>query len=161
MITVNNYSNLAKSILKIAEKNFDLAKEILEEKLIISLHNTIALADYSEYELDKLMRLVDKENKSIKYFDIIQNHDKNTKQNKSQKANKQEEPEIRKIPKYDPDVELAGLIFTLPSWLNSINRIYEVDLKKVSNKTKKDLYERMLQLNRATENLMRELENNK
>lgn len=107
------------------------------------------------------MRLVDKENKSIKYFDIIQNHDKNTKQNKSQKANKQEEPEIRKIPKYDPDVELAGLIFTLPSWLNSINRIYEVDLKKVSNKTKKDLYERMLQLNRATENLMRELENNK
>lgn len=52
----------------------------------------------------------------------------------------QTQPEIKNMPKYDPDAELANLIYTIPSWNSSIERVINIaNFVGASGKARKKL----------------------
>ena len=54
---------------------------------------------------------------------------------------------VKTMPAYDPDAEVSSLIFTIPSWVNSINRVSQMPkLIEVSPTAKTRLKEELLKL---------------
>ena len=52
---------------------------------------------------------------------------------------------IKEMPEYDPNAELVSLSFTIPSWIESLDRVlslskYKTATKDVKNKVKKELH---------------------
>lgn len=57
------------------------------------------------------------------------------------------ENSVKTMPAYDPDAEVSSLIFTIPSWVNSINRVSQMPkLVEVSSTAKTRLKEELLKL---------------
>ena len=57
------------------------------------------------------------------------------------------ENSVKTMPAYDPDAEVSSLIFTIPSWVNSINRVSQMPkLIEVSPTAKTRLKEELLKL---------------
>ena len=53
---------------------------------------------------------------------------------------------IRKMPVYDPDSDISSLIYTIPAWINSVNRAQvKTDFQKISVTAKERT---LVQLNR-------------
>lgn len=40
---------------------------------------------------------------------------------------------IKDMPEYDPDAEISSLIFTIPSWIGSLDRVLSLDTYKVAS----------------------------
>lgn len=40
---------------------------------------------------------------------------------------------IKDMPEYDPDAEILSLIFTIPSWIESLDRVLSLDTYKVAS----------------------------
>jgi len=64
---------------------------------------------------------------------------------KRRKAKKQEYPSlpeisVKNMPAYDPDAEILSLVFTIPSWISSIERTHSsADFKEVSSSARQRL----------------------
>ena len=43
---------------------------------------------------------------------------------------------VKDMPEYDPDAEISSMIYTIPSWINSISRLISTDFSKVTNNAK-------------------------
>jgi hypothetical protein len=65
---------------------------------------------------------------------------------------------VKDIPKYDPDTQVMGLAYTIPSWANAINRVLISDTLNVVSKTAlKKLLKEMSVLNETVEIMMKYL----
>jgi hypothetical protein len=62
------------------------------------------------------------------------------------------------MPKYDPDAEISGLIFTIPSWVSSINRTRTTaNFNAISKNVKCKLGKELSELSEAIENMINEI----
>ncbi|WP_310602754.1 hypothetical protein [Anaerosporobacter sp.] len=135
--TVSKYGIFAKSIDNISTKVPDIAKEMLAGIFHISHENTIKLAEMSANEI----RIV--YNQATKNGDIRLLHSAiKKKQKHNRERSKQTEknisvkkPEIKQMPKYDPDAEISSLVLTIPMWISSMKRTQTIsDFNQVSIK---------------------------
>ena len=63
---------------------------------------------------------------------------------------------VKDMPVYDPNSDLAGLTYTIPSWVSSINRIRDqVDMRACSTQDQKRLYWALEELKQSTETVIK------
>ncbi len=135
--TVSKYGIFAKAIDKISSKAPDVAKEMLAGSFHISHEDTIKLAEMSADEIRVVFNHATKNGDTRLLHSAIKKTQKLNKDRSKQedKNSKTKKPEIKQMPKYDPDAEISSLVLTIPMWISSIKRTQNIsDFNQVSTK---------------------------
>ena len=157
MGTVQKYGLYANNIDLLASKNIILATAILQGKIKISHTNLSYLAQMEPSEMRKINYRYGLDGAKIIGFS-------------SQEAKSTNNPPppglplagIKEMPDYDPDSELAGLAFTVPSWNSSLERAYRVaNFIQASTEIKTKLFYKLQDLKSTIEIFSLELEERK
>lgn len=124
--TVLKYEVFTKCIESIRDKEPAIASKILSGKLKISHENIIELERLPARDLHALnSTLSDSRVEHITYSDFRHELLWKSVPTMPQPRTRQQEDgslPIRQMPAYDPDSDLANLIYTIPTWVSSIKR---------------------------------------
>ena len=160
--TVLKYEIFTKCIDSIRDKEPAIAQKILSGKLRISHENIIELERLPTKELKALNETLSKSNiDHITYSDI--RHELIWKTLPSVPApptRQQEDPNlpIRQMPAYDPDSDLATLMYTVPTWVSSIKRAHSnTDFTKATPMAKSRVLEELTILRKTIQEMEQSL----
>lgn len=142
--TITKYSNFSMAIDAIAEKQKEIAYDLLNGRFHLSHDNTLALSKLTPAEIVVVRdRIMNDGDLSILHSGTLRNHHV-VKVKAETDGKRKKAPEIKQMPKYDPDAELSSLTLTIPSWISSIERTRNTaDFEYVS---KDAIYKMNLQL---------------
>jgi len=164
-VTVYKYSQYANSLDIILEKSKDLVIRILTGNLKISHSNLVELSRLSKEHLTMLSGyLNDEQLTRVSYSQMrheLQWKKVTTAVEKpaTHRHKPEPAPEIRNMPKPDPDAELSTLIFTIPSWINSIERTTNVtDFQHASEEAKNRVRYQLANMKKTIEILQKKME---
>lgn len=127
--TVLGYATYAKAIDTLEKDEPELTQKILSGEINIP-----------QCQVVKISKLTPKfKNKIRKYL-------KTSTNNKEKKVIQETKVTVKDMPEHDPDAEIMSLVFTVPSWIGSINRVLSVFKEnkatdKAKNKLKAKLYD--------------------
>ncbi len=127
--TVLEYANYTKAIDSLEKDEPELTKKILSGEINIPQCQVVKMSKSTP----KL------KNKIQKYL-------KATVKNKERKSTNKPKTTVKDMPKHDPDAEIMSLVYTIPSWVGSIDRVLSVfkdknTTDKAKNKLKTKLYD--------------------
>ena len=159
--TIRKYCEWCEAIDNIKRKHVEFALLILTSKLKVSHDSTVEISRLPRDEVQYLYEAVKEGGRHrLRYNEI---HDElrwkysTTIARPSRKKDKV--PEIRKMPRYDPDAEISSLALTIPSWVSSIERAAErTNFAKISPKASDKLKEQLRILQSSVEKVRRYLE---
>lgn len=126
---IQKYGQYAEALDSVFAMVPEAASFVLNSKVRISQECTSELARLPKEELAVLVQTIkEKPNARMTFSEIKheirwKNYTASTK-TKPRKP-KEENLEIRKIPKYDPDAAMSSLSLTIPSWISSIKQAME------------------------------------
>jgi hypothetical protein len=151
--TLYSYADFAVQIDELRKKDPGLVRNILTEKLVISLKNVTELSRLPADEVRNVSAMLEAENVTK----INRNHviyGKSWKKPAPSQAppRKIEDraaptPKIKEMPAQDPDAELKSLTFTIPSWMGTIRRARErMNLPATSDDARKKLSDQLTAL---------------
>ena len=131
--TVLTYANYSKAIDKLNTEEPDLTQKILNGEIIVPQNQVIRISKLSPKIKNKIQKYLKKETNSTDY--LI----------KPKTVANEKKYKIKEMPEYDPNAELVSLSFTIPSWIESLDRVlslskYKTATKDVKNKVKKELH---------------------
>ncbi len=160
--TIGNYGRYAAAIDSIYRKNKTVAQELLLGKFRLSIDNTITLSQFSAPEIvvvrDRITNTGDLE---ILHSGTLRSHHI-AKMKAETDGIKKKAPEIKQMPKYDPDAEISSMTFTIPSWISSIERICNhADFQNASSAALEKLGLKLQILQEATNILMATIKENR
>ena len=159
--TIRKYSEWCEAIDVIKRKHTDFALFILTAKLKVSHESTVEISRLPRDEVQYLYEALKSGGRHrLRYNEI---HDelrwKYTTSTSRPTRKKEKAPEIRKMPKYDPDAEISSLALTIPSWISSIERAAErTNFEKISFKASRKLKEQLNKLQGTVEKVSKYLE---
>ena len=136
--TVLKYGTFSKCVDNIRKNDPAIAKGILEGRIKISHENIMRLEGCSAWELKLIGNAIDLDKEShIRSSDISKalSHRAVADPLPASKAKTFDDSDlpIRKMPVYDPDSDISNLIYTIPAWINSVNRAQtNTDFQKIS-----------------------------
>lgn len=110
--TLRRCRDFAKNLDLIADKLMSLFDAIMTEQVTITYEEAAALAKKSKFQLQRFCKL-----KGV----VLDTSERITK---SQGHLIPLKIGIKKMPEYDPDAELRGLVLTVPAWVNAIERVH-------------------------------------
>ena len=121
-LTVARYADFARSIDRICAYKPDIAVDILSERIRITHKNVSLIGELSLQEFQAACRqLEDLPPGIISYSETGAIAPKSNR--KTRITLPSDTGSIKEMPKYDPDAELKSLMFTIPSWVSSIDRL--------------------------------------
>lgn len=120
--TVMTYANFAKAIDNLNEEEPDLTKKILTGEIKALQGQIIKMTQVSPKFKNKIKNYLNKK------AEIQIKPSSKRKKNKNDKRFA-----IKDMPEYDPDAEISSLIFTIPSWIGSLDRVLSLDTYKVAS----------------------------
>ena len=131
--TVLTYANYSKAIDKLNEEEPDLTQKILNGEIKVPQNQVVRISKLSPKIKNKIQKYLKKETNSTNY--LI----------KPKTVTNEKKYKIKEMPEYDPNAELVSLSFTIPSWIESLDRVlslskYKTATKDVKNKVKKELH---------------------
>ena len=131
--TVLTYANYSKAIDKLNTEEPDLTQKILNGEIKVPQNQVIRISKLSPKIKNKIQKYLKKETNSTNY--LI----------KPKTVANEKKYKIKEMPEYDPNAELVSLSFTIPSWIESLDRVlslskYKTATKDVKNKVKKELH---------------------
>ena len=131
--TVLTYANYSKAIDKLNTEEPDLIQKILNGEIKVPQNQVIRISKLSPKIKNKIQKYLKKETNSTNY--LI----------KPKTVTNEKKYKIKEMPEYDPNAELVSLSFTIPSWIESLDRVlslskYKTATKDVKNKVKKELH---------------------
>jgi hypothetical protein len=153
--SVKKLVTYAKAIDHIQSFLPDIAEGILKEEIKIGVTNTIALSrlDFANIcvvikrhnnEKTPIIKIIN-EQKALKIKSEKRGRPKGYKPNSICVS-------VKDAPVYDPDAQINALIYTLPSWINMIERVFSAtDLNKSSLPAKEKLINEMITLKTTAE----------
>lgn len=119
--SIYNYSVYARDIDTIRIRSAKVAEIILSDRVHVSLNAVSTLARLSSDDLQKIYVYMNEPNTfRLQQTDI--DNLLNIRRAPQKIGPRDKEPEIKHVPKYDPDAEISSLILTIPSWISSITR---------------------------------------
>lgn len=119
--TIYKYTVFANGIDVLRKKDLEITKMILNDKVQVSLNAVTELSKLSVADLDKMRAcFLDDSTFRIQLNDIERTLNMRCYVPKT--LPKLAEPEIKQVPKYDPDAEITSLTLTIPSWISYIQR---------------------------------------
>lgn len=127
--TVLGYATYAKAIDTLEKDEPELTQKILSGEINIP-----------QCQVVKISKL------TPKFKNKIRNYLKTSTNNKEKKVIQETKVTVKDMPEHDPDAEIMSLVFTVPSWIGSINRVLSVFKEnkatdKAKNKLKAKLYD--------------------
>lgn len=155
---VYKYGTMADSIDIIFAKEPELANRILSEQVKGSYANIRAVSQLPKDKLRSLNRyLSDSQQDHILYSHIEHGFKTRGSGNQrleagaSQKQTKKIRAEIKEMPRYDPDAEIASLALTIPSWISSIERAQsQTNMQLISADARQRIKIQLCQLSTTT-----------
>ena len=146
--TVLKYGIFSKCVDNIRKNDPVIAKGILEGRIKVSHSNIMQLEGCSSWELKLIGNAINLDKEChIRSSDISKalSHRAVADPITTSKFDDSDLP-IRKMPVYDPDSDISSLIYTIPAWINSVNRAQtNTDFQKISVVAKERT---LMQLNR-------------
>lgn len=158
--TVRKYREFSEGIDTIRKKQKELASLILESKLKVSHESVVEISRLPKEEVQYLHDVIRKENRHrLRYGDIQDELRWKYSSSYSRGTRKKEkQPEIRRMPKYDPDAEVSSLALTIPSWISSIHRAAQrTNFDKITPEASERLKEQIDLLGEAASKVRRYL----
>jgi hypothetical protein len=152
---VHNYRRIANAIDEIADKDERLSQMYLSGRMRIKRDDLGTISAMSKNQVCTLTNSLIRENKSIcktqDVLDSLSREDIGLRRERERERRKAAslvgQPSVKDMPVYDPDVEIASLSLTIPSWSSSIDRAFsKTNLHEVSSKAKTQLKEELLAL---------------
>jgi len=137
--SMEKFGSYAIAIDRLQLISSDLVISIIEGNVRLSLVNTILAARMKPDELFEIVRLLsDKSIKISQLFPKQLNKEDKTLPTQSIVAPKIEKQlSIKDTPSYDPDASVSSLTYTIPSWVNAIEKAFiNVDLSTISVKAR-------------------------
>ena len=116
--SVRHFDEYFRAVNRIAEMVPRAAKLLLESRIMLSIHKTEFLAKQSPEVIDMaLTRLFDPE---TTFRDVFPDY-----KDRTGKKDRAKKPKItvKDTPAYNPDAQVAGLIYTIPSWISIMDRV--------------------------------------
>lgn len=125
-------SRLCRSMDAIGEKAPNIFREILLGNYKISGKNLAVIAQMSEEQIQRIeIRLREKARKELPLSYVVTNEVLGLPEVENEEIVLR--PEIKNMPAYDPDAEINGLSFTIPTWINMLRRAQNhSDLRLIS-----------------------------
>jgi len=154
--TVEEYGKYAAYLEQIAEKSKECFDAILRQDIKPVRHQIEEYASYSERKLWELCRTLP--NNGI----LPDNSEKlrNRRKNEPSSAANHEVPlsvGIKEMPAYDPDMELKGLILTIPTWNMALTRVMG-KTEQATEKAKHQLSASLKQLRKQIDEMLEEID---
>lgn len=162
--TVLKYSRLAKALDGIATISRTILHLFLEEYIIMSYDIVIELSKLSRSEIQKTeLFLGSVHDPHVEIDDIYRKlrlkSSLNHTHNKATPRNHYSPPQIKNMPEYDPDSDFSSLIYTIPSWISSIERVStNASFDQISPATKDKLIQQLVLLNTSLSKFSKRLE---
>lgn len=146
---VYKYGIFTKDMDNIMQKSSVIADAIMSDRVHVSHTNITELADLSKENLKKLEGIfLANDVFHVQLSDI--NHLLNREPSPLKIPVKNTEPEIKHMPKYDPDSEVSSLTLTIPSWVSSIQRTQSnAQFHLISQEAKDKLQQQLWKLQTA------------
>jgi hypothetical protein len=124
--TMKRFMNYANSIGRLEKSLPGLAADILAGKTRLGLKTTILIAKLPPNDISEIIKRVESEDTSIRK--IIAEHTKRPlsypRRFSDGRSTKDTPKSVKDIPRHDPDALIAGITFTIPSWVKAINRVH-------------------------------------
>ena len=142
---VQKYSKYSQAIDAISKVAPDLQQKILSGTYKISHENLQSLSKMGEDEILGLAHKLETGQSYIKYSESRKSI--TGEQQRKPPGPAPANPEIKKMPTFDPDAEVTGLALTVPSWISSIERVRQAsDFNTVSTTARSGLRKALLDL---------------
>lgn len=144
--TVYKYGIYARCIDIVWEKEPDIIKKIFSGKLKISHQNVVELSRLPKGHIRTLNQHLSNDGiEHIGYSDMRHELQWKRISAATNPPPKKEKPpehdfQIKKLPQYDPDAEIASLTLTIPSWIGTIQRVKEnTDFSQITREARNKL----------------------
>lgn len=122
--TIHFYSRFASAIDSIREKDEQTAMLILSGRVNIPKKKVIELKKYTKSELENYIQMIKHiSSNKISAFKIPVKKPDDIDNKPQKHLDNRIIPEIKQMPKYDPDAAVSSLALTVPSWAESIRRV--------------------------------------
>ena len=163
---VYKYGTMADAIDIIFAKEPELAHQILSERIKSSYSNIRAVSRLPKEKLRSLNRYLSDSQQDHILSEHIEHelqsrsssHASESRHSESAAQHKQPEPlrvEIKEMPLYDPDAEIASLALTIPSWISSIERAQSMtNLQLISDGARQRIKMQLCRLDRTATTLL-------
>ncbi len=155
--TVESYGRFSRSLDQIERKSPGLLTNVLAGSIRMSKDTVDLLADMPAEEIGHINRAL---NDHLDHNHHMTVYDTNRVIEKIQARERKVPnepviiPEIKKMPAYDPDAGVNGLLLTVPTWISTIKRITEqTDFALVSDAAKDKLARTLRELESAASGL--------
>ena len=158
--TIHFYSKYASAIDLIRIKNPDIATRLLSGRINIPQKSVITLSQMTNDEIENYLKALNSYT-LIKKAPVKIPGDNPVDIDNSNKPHLENRiiPEIKQMPKYDPDAAVSSLALTVPSWSESIRRVRERSvLSEVSQKAADNLIFQLGILEKSIQIIKNELE---
>lgn len=158
--TVYKYGRYAAAIDKIAAKCPEIADDILSAVFHLSQDDTVNLAKMSVPEIRVIRdHVVNKHDTRLLQSSIMRTREQEKKKAKLLAEERKNTPEIKQMPKYDPDAGLSSLTLTIPMWISSINRAIDItDFNSASTSALWKLEQTLFDLSESIETIRKKIE---
>lgn len=164
-VTVYKYSQYSAALDILLEKSRNLVKRILTGNLKISHNNLVELSRLTKEHLTMLSSyLNDEQLTHVSYSQM--RHELQWKKISTasetpitHRHKPEPLPKIRNMPKPDPDAEISSLTYTIPYWINSIERTNTVaNFPSASTEAKNRLRYQLAVLKKTIEKIQKTIE---
>lgn len=158
--TVYKYGRYAAAIDQIAAKCPEIADDILRAVFRLSQDDTVSLAKMSAPEIRVIRdHVVNKQDTRLLQSSIMRTREQEKKKAKLLAEERKNTPEIKLMPKYDPDAGLSSLTLTIPMWISSINRAIDItDFSTASTAAMWKLEQTLFDLLKSIETIREKIE---
>ena len=154
--TVEQYGQYSRVVDEIGRKEPSIVPKLLSGEYRFSYDNTRRLAQMPKPDVSALPHQM--QNGSSLYVPRqSNNHGKNdvSEQQNNNRADNNIQQNVKSKPLYDPDAEINGLTLTIPTWMNSINRVQEnTALDQISEQARGKLIDALKELQSKVANIL-------
>lgn len=138
--TIEKYGVYTRAIDTISEKNKELAPKILSGQAKISIDNVLELSKLPTQELGRISKQLIRNDRNFVGYAAARRDIEHRRRKSQASPMTAVKSSVKDMPAFDPDAEISSLIFTIPSWISSINRTgAATDLALVSEQAKRKL----------------------
>ncbi|GHV41012.1 hypothetical protein FACS189490_07120 [Clostridia bacterium] len=113
----------AMAVDRLKETVPDIVPDIFAGNLRLSMDNVILLSKMTIPEIRAALEKLSEKNTRI--YEVFPKHSEKMRKLR-EKLLTREEPHtsIKNMPKHDPDAQISGLAYTIPSWVSAIDRVF-------------------------------------
>jgi len=152
--TIRRFVSYFKAIDYLQTEVPDVVSDILSGKLRMSVENVRNLANRPHAEIRKIVERV-KSGEERLYEIFPERAVKPKNELLDRRRRNPARATVKDTPKYDPDAQITGLTYTIPSWVGAIDRVFMGDnINAVSRPARKKLIKELSSLKDATDLIM-------